>query len=66
MLAAANPYMTLVWAFGVGAIAVVVGGTGILLTLGREDRRKALDAIRHPLRTVFSPHEDAEPEETEL
>jgi hypothetical protein len=63
MLIASNAYVMLGAAFGVGAIAVFVGGAAILVTLGRDDRRQALNVLRHPLRTVFSEHEDAEPED---
>ena len=66
MLIATNAYVMVGAAFGVGVIAVLVGGAAILATLGRDDRRQALDVLRHPLRTVFSEHEDADPEDEML
>ena len=62
MLVATNAYEMMGAAFGVGVIAIVAGGAAILSTLGREDRQQTLNAIRHPLRTVFSEDEDAEPD----
>ena len=60
MLVATNAYVMMGAAFGVGAIAVFVGGAFILATLGTEDRRQALNVLRHPLRTVFSEDEDTD------
>ena len=62
MVLASNAYVMLGAAFGVGAFAVLVGGAFILATLGTDDRRQALDLLRHPLRTVFSEEENTEPD----
>lgn len=60
MVVASNAYVMLGAAFGVGVFAVLVGSAFILATLGTDDRRQALDLLRHPFQTLFSEDEDSE------
>jgi hypothetical protein len=44
-------------ATGVGVVAIVVGGIGVVTTLGREDRGHLRTLLRHPVRTIFTEDE---------
>jgi hypothetical protein len=47
-------------ATGAGAFAIAFGGAVIVWAMDREDRRKVLSALRHPVRTVFTEDEPDE------
>jgi hypothetical protein len=53
-LLASSDVMVLVYAFGVGALALAVLFVALLGMLDRTDRRALLNVLRHPLRVIFS------------
>ncbi len=53
MLAASSDLMVLVYAFGAGAVAILVLLIGLFGMFEAEDRRALMRVIRHPLRVVF-------------
>jgi hypothetical protein len=53
--------MVLVYAFGVGIVAIAVLLVGLLGMLERSDRKALLNVLRHPVRVIFgheSPPDD--------
>jgi hypothetical protein len=50
---ASSDVMVLVYAFGAGAVAIIVLLIGLLGMFEAEDRRALLNLIRHPFRVVF-------------
>jgi hypothetical protein len=47
----------IVIATGVGVVAIIVGGIGVVATLGQEDRGHLRTLLRHPVRTIFTEDE---------
>ena len=43
--------------FGVGFVAIFIGGFAIYYSLGSEDRGKMSTLMRHPLREIFTEDE---------
>jgi hypothetical protein len=50
---ASSDFMVLVYAFGAGAVAILVLLIGLFGMFEAEDRRALLRVIRHPFRVVF-------------
>jgi hypothetical protein len=59
---ASSDVMVLVYAFGVGLVAIGVLLIAVLGMLERADRKALLNLLRHPVRTIFG-HEPR-PDET--
>jgi 2-methylisocitrate lyase-like PEP mutase family enzyme len=49
-------------ATAVGVVAIIVGGIGVVATLGREDRGQLRTLLRHPVRTIFT-EDEPDPED---
>jgi hypothetical protein len=54
----ANDVVTLVLAFGVGAVAIAILLGGLVAMLEGDDRRHLLAVLRHPWRTLSGSGED--------
>jgi hypothetical protein len=50
---ASSDVMVLIYAFGAGAVAIVVLLIGLFGMFEAEDRRALFNLIRHPFRVVF-------------
>jgi hypothetical protein len=50
---ASSDLMVLVYAFGAGAVAILILLIGLFGMFESEDRRALLRVVRHPIRVVF-------------
>jgi hypothetical protein len=57
MVLASSDLLILLYAFGAGAVGIVVLVGGLLAMLEGEDRQKLLRVLRHPIRTAFAERE---------